>query len=96
MTGRPPAYQNDVSSGIRSGPALLDHRDSWLGAEAGVRSQPGWSPRPEPKRISRRRWKLVLSGMFAAGVAIGCLVGMAIGWGRGAVDSRPRHQGKGS
>lgn len=46
MTGRPPAYQNDVSSGIRSGPALLDHRDSWLGAEAGVRSQPGWSPRP--------------------------------------------------
>ena len=96
MTLRWSAYQHDVSSGRRSGPALLDQRDSWLGAEAGVRSQPGWSPRPEPRRISRRRWKLVLSGMFAAGLAIGCLAGLAIGWGRGARESGRNEQGKGS
>jgi hypothetical protein len=93
MTLRPSAYQDGVS---RSGPALLDHRDSWLGAEAGVRLQPGWSPKPEPRRISRGRWKLVLSGMFGAGLAIGCLVGLAIGWARESRELGPRDQSKGS
>lgn len=79
MTLRPSVYRDGVSSGSRPGPAPLDHRDSWLGAEAGVRLQPGWSPKSEPKRISRGRWKLMLSGMFAAGLAIGCLAGSAIG-----------------
>jgi hypothetical protein len=95
MTLRPSAYQDGVSIGIGSGATRLDPRDPWLGAEAGVQLQPGWSPRPEPRRISRRRWKLVLSGMFAAGLAVGCLVGMAIRWGRESHESGRDEQGKG-
>ena len=74
-----PAYQDDASTGIRSGPALLNHRDSWLGAEAGVRSQPGWSPKPEPRRISRSKWTRSLGGMFVAGLTLGYLLGHLMG-----------------
>jgi predicted lipid-binding transport protein (Tim44 family) len=78
MTARP-TYQDDASVASRSGPVLLNHRDSWLGVEAGVRSQPGWSPKPEPRRISRSTWKRSLGGMFMAGLTLGYLLGRLMG-----------------
>jgi len=96
MTLRPFANQQDGSTPPRSGPALLDQSDSWLGAEAGVRSQPGWSPKPEPTRISPRRWKLVRSAMLAAGLTIGFLIGLGVGSWRSAQASGPRDEGQGS
>ncbi|MGE3154402.1 MAG: hypothetical protein AB7G48_17405 [Nitrospiraceae bacterium] len=94
MIPRPSIFQDGV--GVRSEAPLPEPSDRWWGAEAGVRSQPGWSPKTEPRRISRFRWKIALSGMFAAGLAIGCLVGLAIGWERRPHESGPRDQDRGS